>query len=306
MNKINRFTTLNDALEAIFGDEVSLRRRDRIYGGDINDAFCLTLSNGSRVFMKANSMQNANFFTAEALGLWALGQTGEIGVPEALGTGIDKDGHFSFLLMEFIEKAPRNKTYWETFGHQLAALHRCDTTAFVPNGEENGTYGFLEDNFIGANVQRNTPKASWIDFYRECRLLPQIRLVDSYLDASMRKGIAYLLDHLDSFLPEPDFPSLLHGDLWSGNTLCGSDGTAWILDPAAYVGHSEADLAMTQLFGGFPETFYRAYHEVLPIDSGYDERRDMYHLYHLLNHLNLFGRSYLGEVKEVLKRYTGL
>ena len=113
-----------------------------------------------------------------------------------------------------------------------------------------------------------------------------------------------LLDHLEAYLPEPGFPSLLHGDLWGGNYIVGNDGEAWLIDPAAYVGHYEADLAMTELFGGFPQRFYHAYSEVNPIDAGYGERRDLYNLYHLLNHLNLFGGSYFGAVRRVLHAYT--
>lgn len=305
MNHRNHFTTLSSALEFICGSDVQILRKDRIYGGDINDAFQLTLSDGNRMFMKTNSVKNAKLFTAEALGLRALRQTGTIGVPVVFGTGTDEHRNVSFLLMEFIGKASQAGDYWETFGHQLAELHQSDPAPFVQTQDGRGKYGFLEDNFIGATPQKNTPKPSWVEFYRECRLKPQIQLAASYFDSSMRKQFSYLLDHLDVFLPEPEFASLLHGDLWNGNAMCGSDGRAWILDPAAYVGHYETDLAMTQLFGGFSERFYRAYCEIQPIDSEYYERRDLYHLYHLLNHLNLFGRSYFGEVKQILKKYAG-
>ena len=120
----------------------------------------------------------------------------------------------------------------------------------------------------------------------------------------MRRQCDRLLDRLDSWLSEPDFPSLIHGDLWSGNAISGPDGKVWIIDPAAYVGHFEAELAMTELFGRFPAAFYQAYREVNPIDSCYRDRRDLYNLYHLLNHLNLFGGSYLSSVRQVLDRYS--
>ncbi len=113
-----------------------------------------------------------------------------------------------------------------------------------------------------------------------------------------------LLEHTDSILTEPEFPSLLHGDLWAGNVMTGNDGRVWLIDPAAYVGHAEADLAMTELFGGFPQAFYRAYQEALPLQPGYDGRRDFYNLYHLLNHLNLFGVSYLSPVRNVIRKYA--
>ena len=113
-----------------------------------------------------------------------------------------------------------------------------------------------------------------------------------------------LLDHLDQYLTEPAFPSLLHGDLWGGNFVTGPDGHAWLIDPAVYVGHFEADLAMTELFGGFKRAFYDAYREANEIPPGYYDRRDLYNLYHLLNHLNLFGGSYLAPVRDTLRRYA--
>ena len=161
-------------------------------------------------------------------------------------------------------------------------------------------YGFVADNYIGAAIQINTPKKSWVEFFRECRLLPQLRMADRYLDAGLRRKADRLLAHLDRYLREPEFPSLVHGDLWGGNVLCGSDGRAWLIDPAAYVGDFETDLAMTELFGRFPPAFYRAYQEENPVDGGYQERKPIYQLYHLLNHLNLFGRSYLGSVAAIL------
>ena len=161
-------------------------------------------------------------------------------------------------------------------------------------------YGFVADNYIGAAIQINTPKKSWVEFFRECRLLPQLRMADRYLDAGLRRKADRLLAHLDRYLREPEFPSLVHGDLWGGNVLCGSDGRAWLIDPAAYVGDFETDLAMTELFGRFPPAFYRAYQEENPVDGEYQERKPIYQLYHLLNHLNLFGRSYLGSVEAIL------
>lgn len=271
-------------------------------------------------------VDRARFFETEALGLQVLGAVRKIGVPEVLGYGIDRQKGFSFLLLEYIESASRIKNYWETFGHQLAELHRAECSILNKcekdtlnadhvstcihesvtkrNVNEYFKYGFFEDNFIGSNLQKNLPKEKWIDFYRECRLQPQIEMAEYYLDSGVKKKCIRLLDHLDSYLREPEAPSLLHGDLWSGNVLCGKDGKAWILDPAAYIGDFETDLAMTQLFGAFPKTFYAAYNEVNPIDSGYEERKNLYHLYHLLNHLNLFGRTYLGSVVEIINEYT--
>ena len=139
------------------------------------------------------------------------------------------------------------------------------------------------------------------DINRDCRLAPQFRDAARWFDATDRKRISYLLEHLDEYLDEPEQPSFLHGNLWSGNFITGSDGNAWLIDPAAYVGHPEADIAMTELFGGFPQKFYDSYQEVNPMKPGYERRREVYNLYHLLNHLNLFGGSYLSSVRRILK-----
>lgn len=294
------FHSLDEAIRAAFGNHVEMVKTDRIHGGDINTAYRISLSIGEKVFVKMNSAENNSFFTTEVHGLLALRQTKAIGVPKVLGMGIEEERKSSFLLLEYIESAPSVKNYWEVFGHQLAAMHRKAVDKMV----ELFRYGFSEDNFIGASPQKNLPMNTWIDFYRECRLLPQIKMAERFLDSRMKKKADYLLAHLDHYLREPEFPSLLHGDLWSGNVLCGKDGQAWILDPAVYIGDFETDLAMTQLFGSFPSAFYSAYHEINPIDKGYDDRRELYHLYHLLNHLNLFGSMYLGSVTEIFNRYA--
>lgn len=298
------YHSLEEAVHTVFGNGADMIRKDRIHGGDINDAFRISLSTGEKVFVKTNSVENQKFFLTESLGLGALRSTGRIGVPNTLATGIDRQKGVSFLLLEYIESAPRIKTYWETFGHQLAELHKATCVSFIKSADGNARYGFSVDNFIGSNPQKNLPKVTWVDFYRECRLQPQIRMAERYFNPVMRKKLTYLLEHLDSYLREPEFPSLLHGDLWSGNVLCGNDGKAWILDPAVYVGDFETDLAMTQLFGHFPSTFYAAYNEINPIDKGYSERKNLYHFYHLLNHLNLFGRMYLDSVEEILNEYV--
>lgn len=296
-----QYHSLKDAVHTALGEHVEITGTSRVHGGDINHAFRLSLSTGETVFVKTNSIQNADFFTAEACGLLSLSSTETIGVPRFLELGIDQQQNLSFLLLEYIESISPSKTYWETFGQKLAYMHQADP--FQASGLHPARYGFPEDNFIGASPQKNLPKESWIDFYRECRLIPQIEMAGHYFDSGIKKKFLYLLEHLDSYLREPPFLSLLHGDLWSGNVLCGSGGKAWVVDPAVYVGDFETDLAMTQLFGSFPAAFYSAYQEINPIDKGYAVRRELYHLYHLLNHLNLFGRMYLGSVTEILNKY---
>ena len=143
------------------------------------------------------------------------------------------------------------------------------------------SFGFGADNFIGSRTQRNVCRNSWISFFRDCRLAPQLQDAAKWFDAADRKRTAYLLDHLEDVLTEPDSPSLLHGDLWSGSFIAGRGGIPWLIDPAAYAGHAEAALSMAELFSGFPKRFYAAYGEVNPIQPGYGRRRDLYHLYHL-------------------------
>lgn len=295
------FTSIENALDSLFGKGTRIAQTDRISGGDINEAYGLTLTNGTHIFMKSNSKENVTFFTAEAAGLHAIAKTQSIGTPQILCYGTQEGSPgYSFLLLEFINGKNRIANYWETFAHQLAAMHQSSAADFVPHGK----YGFVQDNYIGAGEQINTPQESWIDFFRSCRLEPQFKRAASCFRTTDWKKITKLLDHLDDFLIEPVHPSLLHGDLWSGNFITGNDGKAWLIDPAAYVGHAEADIAMTELFGGFSPAFYAAYQETAPMQPGYHDRRDLYNLYHLLNHLNLFGQSYLATVQRILAKYV--
>ena len=298
------YNSLAGALVSLFGTSVAIAETDRLSGGDINKAYGLTLTNGKHVFMKANAKQNAAFFTAEAAGLTAIEKTGAIGTPKILCTGTDdgEDVGYSFLLLKYINSGKPQKNYWTELAQNLAEMHNADTSIYFDDG---GKFGFFQDNFIGARPQSNTPSDSWISFFRDNRLAPQFKAADSYFDANDRKLVTKLLDHLEEFMIEPEKPSLLHGDLWSGNVMCGPDGKAMLIDPATYVGHAEADLAMTELFGGFPPEFYDAYREARPLQPGYENRRDLYNLYQLLNHLNLFGSTYLGPVLSIVSEYVG-
>lgn len=295
---INNYTSLARALVDLFGNSVAITQTDRLRGGDINKAYALTLNTGDKIFMKANAKNNADFFTAEAEGLSAIANTHTIKTPKILCTGTDdgEDVGYSFLLLSYIQSGEKDKNFWESFARELAAMHKADC--------QNSSFGFSQDNFIGARPQKNTPVNTWIDFFRENRLAPQFHDADSYFTTSDREKITKLLDNLDHFLIEPEKPSLLHGDLWAGNIMCNSEGQTILIDPACYIGHREADLAMTQLFGGFPEEFYQAYNMAYPLQPGYEERRDLYNLYQLLNHLNLFGSTYLEPVLSIVDEYV--
>lgn len=294
------FTSLEEAVSSLFGEDVTIKTKGRIHGGDINEAYSLSLSNGNTVFMKMNDKENLIFFQKEVTGLLAIQETNTVGSPKILCTGTDEKRGVSFLLLEMIRGGERLPDAWEVFAHELACMHRADTGAFV----EGGKFGFREDNFIGAGEQRNTPKNSWVAFFREQRLEPQFRRASRYFSRSDFKKMEALLEHLDRFLIEPEHPSLLHGDMWSGNVITGNDGKIWLIDPAVYVGHPEADIAMTELFGRFSESFYDAYRQEGMMQPGYPERRSLYNLYHMLNHLNLFGGSYLQSVLHIVNAFS--
>ena len=293
------YILIEEKIRSVFGMGKKIIQKKRIFGGDINEAYGLCLNDGTKVFLKTNTVEHAGFFTAEQHGLAAIAKTGTISTPAVYGSGIDPEKHCSYLMMEFLESARPAADAWERFAAELSAMHQADTNAFVPGG----SYGFWEDNYIGAGRQKNNADQSWVSFYRKCRLQPQIEKASHYFDAKQRKRFGQLLDRLGDYLPEPDHPSLLHGDLWSGNVICGNDGKLWLIDPAVYVGHAEADLAMTELFGGFPALFYECYARQAGLDVGYEQQRDLYQLYHLLNHLNLFGSSYLAAVLNFLHKY---
>ena len=306
-----------------------------VLGGDINHAYKLEAESkdggAQTIFMKANSRSNADFFRTEAAGLEAIASLGILQTPKVLAWGVDEGadnplrGPCSFLLLEFLPPTAKASNYWEELGRNLARLHRADCSHLAPQTEGRaaesearlgfgtkagfgfGTkvgFGFVLDNYIGATPQKNTVKTSWVEFFCECRLRPQFERAAGYFSARQRELNEGLLGRLGQLLPEPEKPSLLHGDLWAGNVHTGPDGHAWLIDPAAYCGHWEADLAMTRLFGGFPRKFYESYNLVNPIPKDFSRRLDVYNLYHLLNHLNLFGAGYLGQVLDIVAAFS--
>ena len=199
-------------------------------------------------------------------------RTSTIGVPNALAVGTDQTQGVSFLLMEYLESAPRVSQYWETFGRELAEFHRAGVFGAV-SADGSLPFGFETDNYIGASPQKNTPAADWLTFFRDCRLLPQFKMAERYFDSGTCRQCARLLDRLDSRLAEPEFPSLIHGDLWSGNVVCGPDGKAWILDPAAYIGHFEAEPASQgkgygKMLIDFIVSTFSGYYTTLQVGTG--------------------------------------
>ena len=298
ISDIPKVSSLKEALFKLYGKEVSVTDRRSVHGGDANEAYRLFLSNGKTLFLKANSIQRGDFFRAEAEGIAALRSTAAIRVPQIYAMG--KDENCSFLLMEYIDSTRPSEGFWEKLGTDLARMHKADTAAFVRLGK----YGFDRDNYIGAGYQKNTGKDSFVEFFSECRLRPQFEMAEKYFDGEIIRRSNRLLDTLDKYLIEPYRPSLLHGDLWSGNFMADENGLPMLIDPAVYVGCNEADIAMTELFGGFDKKFYDSYFDFMGMIPGYADRRDLYNLYHLLNHLNLFGSSYLYAVIRIIDRYS--
>jgi len=260
-------------------------------GGCISPAYKATLSEGSAVFIK-ESPQFPDMFEKEANGLKELKKAKAIRVPDVLRA--DKE----ILILEYLPVSliRNRKKFFEEFGRQCAQLHKFSSHSF----------GFDGDNYIGSTPQKNLPqKNSWKEFYWENRLLFQFRLAEKngYADGGLRKAFVSLEQHIDNIIPnDSEPPALLHGDLWRGNYLCIENDVPAIIDPAAYYGHREADLGMTLLFGGFGDAFYHSYNEAYPLNKGWEFRMEVYKLYHLFNHLNVFGEGYYGQVVETMRR----
>jgi fructosamine-3-kinase len=266
-------------------------------GGCIHRAEIVELDDGRRLFVKSNTSAPAGMFEAEAVGLAALGSLGAIRVPGNAWVG--EGGGVRFLVMEAIEEGQAAGDFSRRFGSALAELHRAG------RGEH---FGFEADNYIGSTPQVNTWGEDWVEFFGNRRLGFQFALArrsglsDPTLDRLGDRLLARLGEWLD--IPEEP-PCLIHGDLWGGNYLVDAAGDPVLVDPAVYYGHREAELAMTRLFGGFDRDFYAAYEETWPLPTGTRERQQIYSLYHLLNHLNLFGSSYRSGCVDVLRELVG-
>lgn len=275
-------------------------------GGCIADSNIAEFADGSRVFVKC--LEGVpGLFEGEATGLRTLASADVIRVPGVLAVG---EGA---LVLEYIKSASKPHDFYESFGRNLARLHSVAGPCS----------GFPHDNYIGTTVQCNAPAAGisvdftsqdlragdgsdWTDFFLERRLRFQVKLAvenghGTALQKLLDQGERQIRDLLDEAV---NFPCLLHGDLWAGNFMVDEKGEACLIDPAVYYGHRESDLAMTELFGGFDAGFYGAYNEQLPTKQGYEQRRPIYQLYHLLNHLNLFGATYYSQCQRILSSYS--
>lgn len=252
----------------------------------------------TRWFRKTGPAAELPRFEAELDGLAALRAAGGVRVPAAHGAGIVADGSAAWLEVEYLELGSLDRASGALLGTQLAALHRCSGT------EPDATYGWPRDNFIGATPQSNQRHRSWAGFFAAERLRPQLAMASGHgMERTLRDQGERIADNLGAFfLDYRPVPSLLHGDLWAGNAGALPDGTPVIFDPAVYRGDREADLAMSELFGGFPESFYAAYRLAWPLDPGYETRKTLYNLYHVLNHFNMFGGGYLGQARRMIHK----
>jgi protein-ribulosamine 3-kinase len=276
-------TSIGNATGASF----VIARQASAGGGCINRSLTLSGKDGSRFFVKLNGRDKAEMFAAESEGLAELAGSGAIRVPRAIAQGVTEE--HAWLVLEYLDLSGSGSG--ADLGERLAALHRVSRN----------TFGWHRDNTIGATYQPNPPTSDWLEFFREQRLRHQLQLArrQGAPRGLLQKGERLLAD-LGAFFPGyTPVPSLLHGDLWGGNYAY-ADGEPVLFDPAVYYGDREADLAMTELFGGFPRDFYAAYKASWPVDAGYTVRRTLYNLYHVINHFNMFGGGYGRQAEQML------
>ncbi|MDX2211691.1 MAG: fructosamine kinase family protein [Oculatellaceae cyanobacterium bins.114] len=268
--------------------DFQITHRRPVGGGSINQAYALV--GGDRAyFVKVNDASRVRMFETEAIALRQITKTQTIRVPQPIVWGTANG--VSYLVMEWLDLGYGTHQSWQEMGQRLAALHR------VTNSQG---FGWDQDNVIGATPQPNPWMTDWVEFFTEHRIRHQLQL------ARRRGGHFPKQDQLLATIPQiladhnPQ-PSLVHGDLWSGNAVVTQLGEPVIVDPATYFGDREVDLAMTELFGSFPNDFYRAYNDAFPLEPGYQQRKILYNLYHILNHFNLFGGGYESQANRMIE-----
>ena len=279
-------------IESVINEKIVNSRS--VSGGCISDSQIITTVSGKKYFLKINFDQPTDMFKSEANGLNELRKANTIRIPEVVSV----NSHF--ILLECIESGTRINNFFEDFGRKFAQLHKY----------KSDKYGFYENNYIGSTPQKNIPdkneESNWIEFYFNKRILFQYQLANKngYADSRLTSLIKKLENKISDILKNSDeTPCLIHGDLWGGNFIVDDIGQACLIDPAVYYGHREADLAMTKLFGGFSPEFYNAYNEYYPLKDGYEYRENIYKLYHVMNHLNLFGTGYYSQTISLLNFY---
>lgn len=292
---------LPPALKQAIRDALGLEplRVTPVGGGMISRAAKIETTQGT-LFVKWNEAAPPGMFTAEWEGLAALRATQTLRVPDVLVMQDGVENAPSFLVMEYIESRPPSdpERFAQRFGEGLADLHQSRSGDF-------GGFGFPQDNFIGSLPQKSTPHPDWATFYRDCRLLPQIEMARErgHLPATRESLLMRVVERLETLLDDMDTPpALIHGDLWSGNFLS-VDTEPVLIDPSAYYAAREMEIAYMELFGGFPAGVLLAYRAAYPLDAGYERRRPLHQLYHLINHLNHFGETYGADVDAACHHY---
>jgi protein-ribulosamine 3-kinase len=288
------WTEIEKTISAATRSHFSISRTSPVSGGDINQAWHIEGNAGQQrnplyYFVKLNSADKSGLFSAEIAGLTALASSGTIRVPKVITGGTA--GQYAFLVLEYLALQPHGNDM--ALGEQLAALHRVQAPRF----------GWEQDNSIGITPQINRWAVDWITFWGECRLGYQLELAASncYGGQLQRAGNNLVAALPELFAGHAPSPSLLHGDLWGGNCAFLADGSPVIFDPASYYGDREADIAMTELFGGYSPEFYAAYQAAYPLNDGYQVRKTLYNLYHILNHANMFGGSYVQQAERMMQ-----
>jgi protein-ribulosamine 3-kinase len=282
------------SLQLILADcGLTINRHEPVYGGDINRSWCLYTDN-AKYFLKVNDAGlYPRMLEKEANGLEALRNNCSLIVPAVIKYGVA--GKDQYLLLEWMDKGQPNPGCQQNMGTGLAMLHQ----------KKQSWFGWEEDNYIGSLPQRNTKHDHWHSFYSECRIMPlaqQLFDAGAFLKQDITAATSFCNRLGQLFPPEP--PSLLHGDLWSGNYMITTDGYAALFDPAVYYGHREMDIGMTQLFGGFSIDFYHSYHETYPLEKNWQQRLPLTQLYPLLVHAVLFGGHYIGNAREIIKQFS--
>jgi protein-ribulosamine 3-kinase len=290
---------IREALERAVMDATragwSLTATEPVSGGCIHTALRLDgedASGKTKHFAKLAPIERVPMLAAEAEGLAAIRAAGAVRVPAVIAQG--DDGEMGWLLLEWLDLQGLSAASGAALGTALAAQHRLPQAKF----------GWEKDNFIGASPQENGWSEDWLAFWGDKRIHAQLRMAmkKRYPSKMIDRGERLLTDGGEFFRTHKPVASLLHGDLWGGNASALADGTPVVFDPAVYCGDREADLAMTELFGGFPKDFHAAYRAAWPLDEGYPVRRDFYNLYHVLNHANLFSGSYVEQSARLIER----
>jgi len=264
-------------------------------GGCIHQVLALSLGDGSRLVVKVNRADRLKLFEEEAHGLVALAGTRTVLVPQPLIA--HAYGDVAVLLMTEIESPARgvSPSAWRRFGEELAALHGASA---------GNRYGFSMDNHIGSTLQPNSWRDDWVEFNAANRLGFQLDQSEQngLLNAGEAREVQRVIDRLDQFIPRRPRPAWLHGDLWSGNALPAANDRIAVIDPACSIGDAWADIAMMRLFGGFSEPCFDSYLGNQPDREDVESRIAVYQLYHVLNHLNIFGRGYVGQALSLANR----